>query len=99
MVVFTSADSGSVFFYKKILLVKRKNSFNNIIPILTTIGTIGGDISRRSKATQSTERKNLCRLIASVFFDFEPRRALGFLRNNWKRNLISNLTVKCKLYL
>lgn len=44
---------------------------------------MGGGTSRRSKAAQSTERKNLCRLIASALFGFEPRRALGFLRNNY----------------
>lgn len=49
---------------------------------LTTIGTIGGVISRRSKAAQSIERKNLCLRIASALFGFAPRRAFGFLRSN-----------------
>ncbi len=51
--------------------------------MLTTIGTIGGVISRRSKAAQFTVRKNLCLRIASAFFGLAPRRALGFLRSNY----------------
>ena len=47
---------------------------------------MGGVTSRRSKAAQSTVRKNLCLRIASAFFGLAPNLALGFFLNNYQKN-------------